>query len=253
MNPDSQQELEELRDMVSNLENKLNTLQNSVNNLIDDQFEMTRFLKPEQKQEFGVLMSEQVGDVFWNDVFYISSMNGPAAETTSSSELFSGSTREADTSSGKFLTYDTDSKFRCHFYFNGTDALDATAYIGTVGTSTLDSGISSINQSDMEYVALKVYNGNVFITAKSSDGTTELETEKRIIDDTTYKLEIKYVPNEYAEFFFDDESIGAITQNLPKGENAITFFPLMVSIQRSSGTDRKVTVESWEFLQTRKN
>lgn len=203
----------------------------------------------EEIDSYKKLALDTMMDTLWERVFYVSSMDGPAVTTTSSAELFSGATRQSDTSSGKFLSVRRPCKFRCLFYFNGTDATDSTAYIGTAGTSTTDTGITSINQDGMEYAALKIEDGAVTIKTRSASGFTEKATGRTITDDTTYILEINFSPNERADFFLDNDYLGSITDFIPGESVYKTFFPMMVSLKRSSGTNTKVTVESWEFIQ----
>lgn len=219
--------------------------------MLKSQEVITRDMDAQTKDVLRDIFKDFIVDLVWDEIFYISSMDGPAAETTSASELFNTSTRQADTSAESFLSTDRVSKFRCHFYFNGTDATDCTAYIGTVGTSTTDTGITSINQSGMEYLAIKITNGVVTLESKSHIGSKSKPTQYRITDDTTYRLDINYFPRERAEFYINGKFVGGITEYLPGQPNIATFFPLMVSIIRGGSTNRKVTVESWEFIQER--
>jgi hypothetical protein len=212
---------------------------------------ITRDMNAQTKDVFKELMKDIIFDLVWDEVFYISSMDGPAATTTSASELFSSATRQADTSAESFLSTDRISKFRCHFYFNGTDVTDCTAYIGSMGTATTDTGITSINQTGMEYLAIKVTNGVVTLVSKSHLGSKEKSTQYTITDDTTYRLDINYFPRERAEFYINGKFVGGMTEYLPGQPNIVTFFPLMVSITRGGATNRNVTVESWEFIQER--
>lgn len=243
MSPDSN---EELLKKIENLQRDVDSLRSGQST------HLSKFSAPYDIDDYREIDSDYFREALWNSVFYHSSFNGPAVTTTSSSELFSASTREGDTSSGKFLRTDLPSKFRCHFYFNGTDSLDSTTYIGSFGTSTLDTGISTINQSDMEYSALKVVNGDVSVVCKNGNKTTIRATGERIVDSTTYVLEMQYYPNERIDFFLNDRPLGSITDALPINANVITYFPLMISIKRGSSTNRKVTVENWEFIQDRK-
>lgn len=200
---------------------------------------------------FNDYIRDYILDIIWKNLFFVSSLDGPSVTTTSASEKFDSGTRQSDTSSGKFLSLDRQSRFRAHFYFNGTDSLDSTTYIGTCGTATTDTGLTSINQNEMEYIALKIDDGTVTLESKSQNGNTSKSMGIIINDNTTYVLEVVYSPGERAEFFLNNDYIGAITDNLPTGIDMVTFFPLMVSITRGASTNRTVTIESWEFIQNR--
>lgn len=206
-------------------------------------------ISPEQRQVLEEAVRDSVIDIFWNRIYYTNTMNGPSVSTSGASEKFDTATREADTSSGKFLRSDKESKFRCLFYFNSIDATDSTTYIGSMGAATTDTGLTSINQDEVSYVALKVVNGVCSIVSKNPKGTSSKEIKTLITDDTTYTLEIDYFPREKIDFTIDGEVVGTIVDRLPPVKDVVTFFPLMVSITRTGSTDRTVTVESWEFIQ----
>lgn len=259
---DTQRQIDELTKKVQDLSDKLD---GRANGLSAEQIKMvvdtikesmddviTEDMKTEWKDVFNNITSEKIQDILWYNIFFTSSMNGPAATTTSASELFTLLTREADTSGSEYLSEKRVSKFRCLFYFNGTDALDSTAYIGSMGTFNDSTGLTSINQAGMEYLALKSVNGTVTIVGKNESDTTEKSTNVRITDDTTYILEIHFFPKERADFYIDGTFVGSITESLPKQKDVVTFLPLMVSITRGGATNRTVTVESWEFIQSRK-
>lgn len=215
---------------------------------------LNKFSDFSELRDFNEVTGDYIADTLWNKVFYTNSMDGPAVTTTSSSELFSIATRQADTSRGRYLAPLRESRFRCAFYFeSAVGAADCTAYIGSMGSSTLDSGITSINQSEMEYIAFKITNGVVTLNSKNLDGK---KVQKSISLATPnwsqqHSLEILYFARERADFYFDNQYVGSISEVLPSGVDSLTYFPLMVSLTRSGGTNRTVTVESWEFLQTR--
>ena len=212
---------------------------------------VSRFMDPVVKDEFFELTADRVLDILWDKVFFVSSMNGPAVTTTSASEKFDINTREADTSGQKYLSIDSSARFRCHFYFTGTDSFDSTTYIGSHGASTLDSGITSINQEEMQYLALKIDASKLSIVGKNFGGTTQKDLNITIEDDSTHTLEINYFPKERADFLLDNETIGSITESLPSNLDILTVFPLLVSITRIGSINRSVTVESWEYIQER--
>lgn len=207
------------------------------------------FDNPSYRQEFSELSSDFIMNVFWNKVFYYSTLDGPATTTTNNNEVFTLATRQALTYNQLYRYSDRPCRFRASVYFNA-DGDQTQTYIGTGGTSTLETGITSINQEEMEYVAVYFEEGNVKIKAKNFDGTTEKETQFTIDDsDKTYLVEIDYYPKERADFYLDKEYLGSITENLPTGVDAITYFPFMVSLQRISATNKTFTVEAYEFIQ----
>ena len=210
-----------------------------------------RFIDPTEKDQLYDVIADGLVDVMWNNIFYVSSLNGPAVTTIDASERFDISTREGDTSSGKYLDIESPARFRCHFYFNGTDSLDSTTYIASHGTATTGIPGSTITADTIEFAGLKVVDGDVSIVCQDFRGTTEKLLVQKIVDDTTYKLEIIFNPRESATFYLNDEYMGAISQNIPSNIKAVTLFPLMVSITRGGGTNKKVTIESYEYIQNR--
>ena len=213
---------------------------------------LNKFSPIEEIDDFVELSGDYLADTLWNKVFYHSSFSGPAAETTSASELFSGSTRESDTSGKKYLSPERVSKFRCHFYFNTTDSFDSTTYIGSFGTFTSDTGLTSINQTGVEYIALKVDDSNLSLVSKNANGNGSNLIPQTITNDDTHVLEMHFFPRERVDFYLDLEYVGSISEFLPTELDVVTYMPLMLSIQRQSAINRKVTIESWEFIQSRK-
>lgn len=218
---------------------------------ISSLYKVDRYLNSDSQDQLRELIKERIQDIAWEDFIHFSSLDGPAVQTTSSAEKFDTATRQADTSSQKFLTSKAESRFRCHFYFNGTDSLNSTTYIGSFGTATTDLSITSINQEEMEYTALYIQNGEVYLKQKNSEKTVEKKVGIQISDDTTQTLEMRYYPRERVDFFLNNVFIGAMTEAMPSSQDVVTYFPLLVSIKRAASTNRKVTVESYEFLQGR--
>lgn len=212
-------------------------------------YKIDRFIEPTEKDQLSDIIADSLIDLLWRNIFYVANLNGPAVTTTSASEEFNLNTREGDTSSGKYLSIENAARFRCHFYFNSTDALDATTYIASHGTATTSSPGSTITASTIEFAGLKVVNGDVSLVCQNADGTTTQPIVQRIVDDTTYKLEIIFNPKQNAEFYLDGVFVGAIANNLPGNASAVTTLPLMVSIKRGASTNRKVTIESYEYIQ----
>lgn len=213
---------------------------------------INKFSDVDEIQDFSELTSEYILDSIWQNVTFFSTLDGPVVTTTNNDEVFNGASRQALTSNTVFRYSDKACRLRANFYLGtsgSNDLDDLNLYIGTGGTSTLETGITSINQSEMEYVAFVINEGQVKIASKNLVGSTEKETQYYIDDGATYSVEIRYYPGERADFFLNDNFLGGITETLPTAINCPTYFPFMTSLQRVSATNKSATIEFWEFIQ----
>lgn len=192
-------------------------------------------------------VSDEIHDILWNKVFYISSF-ATASITTVAAELLDANGRESDTSAGLRFRPERESRFKTSFYINA-GLSKSIIYILSPAISTSTS-IGTLVAADKSFVGVKIVAGTVYLVSCRSGIESIISTNIRITDSATNILEISYHIS-HATVFFNDIEIGDIPCNL-LGITFSTFFPFLISVGSSDGTSVNLTTENFEFLQKRK-
>lgn len=213
-----------------------------------------RFLDPTEKQELSEVISDNLINILWDSVYYIASNlssgvpdTGFATSTSERNDAF-----DVDTSEGKFLSPDRDCRFRVNFYL-GSGATKQVTYICSPATNSgFGSPVPMEATAAVGYVGIKIFDGRVHLVTKNLGSIKEklVPTSKVFTDDTTHVLEILYRPSS-SDIYIDGDYLGSISNNLKDGNTVKSFYPFLTSIKSSDGTAVNMTIEGYEFAQTR--
>lgn len=227
---------------INDLKNRLKRLETSIS--------INRNLDNQSKDLMGQIVASKIPSVLWDNVSFTSSFATGTILTTSPSttELFSTSTRESDTSYGRRFKPSRESKFRTTFYIDGGLSV-ATIYIAGPAVANVTTAPTAMINADKSAVGVKIVNGAVNLFSSVAGTETVVATTATISDATTHLLEINYYIT-HAVVLLDSVVIGDISCNLQTTTLA-TFFPFLMSAKSGDGTAVSFVMEAYEFLQNR--
>lgn len=235
---------------ITQLQEELRALRDDIEQIRS--MTISRDQSEDMKKEARDVIYRALASSLWDEVYYTSNFASASITTTSTSEVFDANGRESDTSGGLYFLPSRESRFRAIFYLNTAQTKSevyitspATSQASTVGTAMADTDKSWVGVFiDETVVKLVSYNHN-------DASTTTVTTTETITDNTTHVLEIRYHVG-HAEIYLDNASIGTIPCKLIDDTSITTFFPFLTSIKSTDGTSVNLTIESYEFLQSRK-
>lgn len=278
---------DELREKIDELEDKIlkqtlatASLADSIQEVIKNQFELTRFIDAESKVEFNILMQEQIKDVVLKDFFYYFTFfesvdgwaNQGATVSVASNRLYvdpSGTTTGYAKKKAilqNALTYDNTSSFGTSFQissalYDGDLITNTKAYFGTGHAITggsnnlLDDGLDAGTHYGF-------YLEDDILYGVTSNGSKETKTKliSGIKFGESLSLRATFFPRDRVDFYASEpesgvnvstaQIMGSASSNLPTGiRNGIGEF----SIQDTTGTTgQAMNIGYCEILQERK-
>lgn len=222
---------------------------------------LNRFLNkqssPDAKKNSAEVIYRNLSDFFFEKVNFISfpfsqSLNTDGSEVTSTTN-FIGTSRITDTSQGKLIRADRESRLRLNFYCKNPTY--ASGYIISPLVRNNFTSLNSITQANLEasesYCGVKFVAGEIFGVAKNAGELERLfPTNARLSFDITQKLEIKYHVNSF-ELFINNEYIGsfAVDTNTSINSDAIVL-PFYNPMRTTNASFPVVlTAENIQFIQ----
>lgn len=202
-------------------------------------------------QSLNKVISKNLLDILWDNIYYTSSFAAESITTSSATEDLTA--REVDTTGGKKFTPKLDSRYRVNFYI-GSGQTNITAYvlspaISTDTTYAATTGPVATN-TFLSYVGIKVVLGTIYLVSSVEGNEITIATEKSITDDSTHTLEINYRAGQSADIYFDNEFIGSIQCKMRIVNDIATYFPYLTSVKSASGSVN-LTIENYEFAQVK--
>jgi len=195
-----EQDLEQLNKRITELENKFNN-QTTVPVKLD------RYLDPESKDVIATVMKERIFDLFWSNVFFISSVfEGVDRYVVTGSATVSSVGLLLSTSSGS-CSANLDSKD------DNPLLIDKKTYLSTiVGIGDVSEVVFQVDI--LEGIGFRIDAGT--IKGYTYDGSTTNELSiGTAADNTPYRLDLRYDPRGKVDFYVDGVLKGTVTSNLP--------------------------------------
>ena len=210
-----------------------------------------RDLSFEQQDSIREVVGDNLIDLTWNKIFYVSSFAAASVTTSSSTEDISA--KEVDTSEGKYFDPKLPSRLRMNFYINEGQA-NATVYIlsPTVNGVDFATAVPLSTSTTLSYVGVKIVKTAFKLVSydRNTGIETLIDTEKVIDDNTTHTLELIYRPGESSDVYLDTDFVGSIESNLVDNAVIKVYYPYLTSVKSDSGSVN-LTIENYEFIQQR--
>jgi len=178
-------------------------------------------------------------------------IEGPVTDTA----RFWGISRIPNTSEGKFLTPDNDSRMRCSFYVSNGAQLE-----GYILSPVVYDSFASLNYfTSMDifraYVGLKFHNGQAYTVVKEI-GKDEVLNEIEDVNvsgsssSDTYRLDM-VTSNKSTKILIDGISVGELSSDFTTGKEGEvdTYLPLLSPAKSTNGDEVGITVENFQFIQ----
>lgn len=139
-------------------------------------------------------------------------------------------------------------EFWCLFYFENNLA-NTEGYILSPCTYP-NPTVAPTNVSQFTaYVGIKVLYGEVYLVSKSRGTETLTPTKFRIIDDTTYLLEMSFSGSSL-DVSVDGNLIGSVAADFSETTySLVTVYPIIAPIRSKDGSVVKITFENYQYLQ----
>lgn len=218
---------------------------------------LSRDSSPDAKTYAKQAVYESIGDFFFDKVNFITlnfAQVNDAGSTTDQTN-YATDNRIIDTSEGRFMDLDKESRFRTHFYLE--NAANADAYI--LSPALLDGftlgNVTSMESTFRSYVGIRILNNKVSVVVKEYgkdevNYPVDFKPEQVVSFTTTYPLEIKYRIN-YTDIYIDNELVGSYPTDLGAGQQTVTFYPLFAPAKSTDGSSVNLVLESSQFIQSR--
>lgn len=210
---------------------------------------------PEEKRRLSDAVFERLSRAFFEDMTFLTApgnTNSGGSDVTSTT-TFNVTARIPDTSNGRYLRHDKETRFRTNLYIGGTGAdmgkADFYLLLLATWTSTTAPSTADITSVLTSFVGIHSNAGSVSLVAKGDSGTTKESGEvARLIGDRTYKFEFQFSGVDL-DVYIDDTRVGSIGRRYLRNDSDIVLYPIIVPIRSTDGTGITFNMENYQLLQ----